>query len=108
MSNPPFVARESDADHVRADGAFWCPYACGDLAAIDPALLEFDKRTTGVEQFRELTREVHSHGGHLFLDLVINHTGWGSTLQENHPEWFLREPNDDSPALVRGATCGQI
>ena len=24
------------------------------------------------------------------LDLVINHTGWGSVLQENHPEWFRR------------------
>jgi predicted glycogen debranching enzyme len=26
----------------------------------------------------------------VFLDIVINHTGWGSNLQENHPEWFLR------------------
>ena len=76
-------------------GRFGSPYACGDLTVIDPALVEFDKRTTGVEQFRELARGVHSHGGQLFLDLVINHTGWGSTLQENHPEWFLREPNGD-------------
>ena len=76
-------------------GRFGSPYACGDLTAIDPALVEFDKRTTGVEQFRELTRGVHSYGGQLFLDLVINHTGWGSTLQENHPDWFLREPNGD-------------
>ena len=76
-------------------GRFGSPYACGDLTSIDPALVEFDKRTTGVEQFRELARGVHSHGGQLFLDLVINHTGWGSTLQENHPEWFLREPNGD-------------
>ncbi|MDB6036995.1 MAG: glgE2, partial [Verrucomicrobiales bacterium] len=30
-------------------------------------------------------------GGRVFLDVVINHTGWGSTLQEDHPEWFLRE-----------------
>ena len=37
---------------------------------------------------------MHSHGGQLFLDLVINHR-LGSTLQENHPEWFLREPNGD-------------
>ena len=29
----------------------------------------------------------------MFLDIVINHTGWGSTLQENHPEWFLRKPD---------------
>ena len=27
------------------------------------------------------------------LDVVINHTGWGSALFENHPGWFLREPD---------------
>ena len=26
----------------------------------------------------------------MFLDIVINHTGWGSVLQEKRPEWFLR------------------
>ena len=25
--------------------------------------------------------------------MVINHTGWGSTLFENHPEWFVRRPD---------------
>ena len=74
-------------------GRFGSPYACLDLTAIDPALIEFDKRTTGVDQFRELARAVHQRGARLFLDMVINHTGWGSTLQENHPEWFLREAN---------------
>ena len=28
-----------------------------------------------------------------FIDIVINHTGWGSTLQENHPEFFLQNPD---------------
>ncbi|MBI3876383.1 MAG: amylo-alpha-1,6-glucosidase, partial [Verrucomicrobia bacterium] len=72
-------------------GRFGSPYACGDLTAIDPALVEFDKRTTGVEQFRELTFTAHSLGGKVFLDLVINHTGWDSSLRENHPEWYLRD-----------------
>jgi predicted glycogen debranching enzyme len=72
-------------------GRFGSPYACGDLLAIDPALIEFDQRTTGVEQFQELAFDVHARGGRLFLDIVINHTGWGSTLQERHPEWFARE-----------------
>jgi predicted glycogen debranching enzyme len=71
-------------------GRFGSPYACQDLLAIDPALVEFDRRTTGVEQFCELAYGVHDHGGRLFLDVVINHTGWGATLQENHPEWYLR------------------
>jgi glycosidase len=71
-------------------GRFGSPYAVQDLAAIDPSLVEFDRRTTGIDQFRELTYAVHLKGGRVFLDVVINHTGWGSTLQENHPEWFRR------------------
>jgi predicted glycogen debranching enzyme len=69
------------------------PYAALDLTAIDPALVVFDKRTTGVDQFHELTYATHLRGGRVFLDIVINHTGWGSWLQENHPEWFLRNPD---------------
>ncbi|MBT6450365.1 MAG: amylo-alpha-1,6-glucosidase, partial [Verrucomicrobiales bacterium] len=48
-------------------GRFGSPYACGDLTAIDPALVEFDKRTTGVEQFCELTDAVHGYGGQVFV-----------------------------------------
>ncbi|HEX3800021.1 MAG TPA: amylo-alpha-1,6-glucosidase [Verrucomicrobiae bacterium] len=71
-------------------GRFGSPYAALDLAGIDPALVVFDRRTTGVDQFRELTYATHLKGGRVFLDIVINHTGWGSNLQENHPEWMLR------------------
>jgi starch synthase (maltosyl-transferring) len=71
-------------------GRFGSPYAALDLKAVDPALVEFDQRTTGIDQFRELTYSVHLAGGRVFLDIVINHTGWGSVLQENRPEWFLR------------------
>ncbi|HWF19066.1 MAG TPA: alpha-amylase family glycosyl hydrolase, partial [Verrucomicrobiae bacterium] len=72
-------------------GRFGSPYASLDLTGIDPALVVFDRRTTGVDQFRELTYAMHLKGGRVFLDMVINHTGWGSNLQENHPEWFLRD-----------------
>src|SRR5438552_2479950 len=82
-------------------GRFGSPYAGLDLTAIDPALIDFDRRTTGVEQFRELSCAVHAHGARLFLDLVINHTGWSSTLHERHPEWFLRGP--DGAFLSPGA-----
>jgi len=74
-------------------GRFGSPYAALDLTAIDPALVVFDRRTTGIDQFRELAYEVHRRGARLFLDIVINHTGWGSRLQEDHPEWFLRQPD---------------
>ena len=76
-------------------GRFGSPYASLDLTAIDPALVEFDRRTTGVDQFCELTYETHRLGGRVFLDIVTNHTGWGSVLQETHPEWFLRNDKGD-------------
>jgi starch synthase (maltosyl-transferring) len=82
-------------------GRFGSPYAALDLTAIDPALVVFDKRTTGVDQFRELTYAVHERGGRVIIDIVINHTGWGSMLQENHPEWFLR--NADGTFASPGA-----
>ncbi|MFO1502130.1 MAG: alpha-amylase family glycosyl hydrolase [Verrucomicrobiota bacterium] len=72
-------------------GRFGSPYASQDLTAIDPALVEFDRRTTGIDQFRELTYAAHLKGARVFLDIVTNHTGWGSTLQENHPDWFLAD-----------------
>jgi predicted glycogen debranching enzyme len=74
-------------------GRYGSPYAALDLTAIDPALVVFDKRTTGIDQFRELTYATHLRGARVFLDMVINHTGWGSVLQEKHPEWFLRQPD---------------
>jgi starch synthase (maltosyl-transferring) len=71
-------------------GRFGSPYASLDLTAIDPTLVEFDRLTTGVDQFRELTYATHLKGARVFLDIVTNHTGWGSALQENRPEWFER------------------
>src|SRR5579862_2051526 len=76
-------------------GQFGSPYAALDFMAVDPALVVFDKRTTGVDQFRELTYATHLRGGRVFLDIVINHTGWGSTLQEERPEWFERKPDGE-------------
>jgi len=72
-------------------GRYGSPYACQDLTGIDPAYIELDKRTNGVQQFEELTSAMHRRGGRVFLDMVINHTGWGSRLWEDRPEWFLRD-----------------
>ena len=76
-------------------GRFGSPYAALDFCAVDPSLVVFDKRTTGVDQFRELTYATHLRGGRVILDIVINHTGWGSKLQEERPEWFLRKPDGE-------------
>ncbi|HEX7570171.1 MAG TPA: amylo-alpha-1,6-glucosidase, partial [Verrucomicrobiae bacterium] len=76
-------------------GRFGSPYAALDLTAVDPALVEFDQRTTGIDQFCELASAAHSLGARVFIDIVINHTGWGSTLQENHPEFFLKKSDGE-------------
>lgn len=43
-------------------GRFGSPYALQHLTAVDPALVEFDRRSTGLEQFGELAYAVHSRG----------------------------------------------
>ncbi|HEY3863447.1 MAG TPA: amylo-alpha-1,6-glucosidase [Verrucomicrobiae bacterium] len=90
-------------------GRFGSPYACQDLTAIDPALVEFDKKTNGAGQFCELTREAHRRGARVLLDMVINHTGWGSTLFENHPAWFAHDADGTfvSPGAW-GVTWGDL
>ncbi len=90
-------------------GRFGSPYAALDLTGIDPALVVFDQRTTAVDQFRELTYAAHLKGAHVFIDLAINHTGWGSRLLEDHPEWFLRNPDGTfkSPGAW-GVTWGDL
>jgi glycogen debranching enzyme len=74
-------------------GRYGSPYAALDLTAIDPALVEFDRHATAADQFRELADAVHARGGLLLLDVVLNHTGWGSRLMDEHPEWFERDPD---------------
>ncbi len=67
------------------------PFAALDYFAVDPALAEFDRRTTVTDQFLELVDGVHAVGGRIFMDIPVNHTGWGSRLQEEHPEYFVRD-----------------
>ncbi len=72
-------------------GEYGCPFAALDFLSVDPAMAEFDERATPLDQFKELIDAVHSRNGLFFVDLPANHTGWASTLQTHHPEWFHRE-----------------
>lgn len=82
-------------------GRMGSPYAGKSLVDIDPSITTFDKKSTAIEQFEELTKAIHQKGGKLFIDLVINHTGWGSQLFENYPEFFERR--DDGEFVSPGA-----
>ncbi|MBR1921508.1 MAG: glycogen debranching enzyme N-terminal domain-containing protein [Kiritimatiellae bacterium] len=72
-------------------GEYGCPFAATDFLSVDPAMAEFDGYTTPLDQFRELIDAVHARRGLFFVDLPANHTGWASTLQTHHPDWFRRE-----------------
>ena len=72
-------------------GEYGCPFAATDFLSVDPAMAEFDTRATPLEQFKELIGAVHARDGLFFIDLPANHTGWASTLQTHHPDWFRRD-----------------
>ncbi len=72
-------------------GEYGCPFAALDFLSVDPAMAEFDERATPLDQFKEMIDAVHSRNGLFFVDLPANHTGWASTLQTHHPDWFHRE-----------------
>ena len=71
-------------------GRIGSPFAALDYFAVDPALAEFDTKVTPMEQFCELIDAVHSYGGKIFMDIPVNHTGWASKLQQEHPEYFIK------------------
>ena len=74
--------------YARLGGHFGSPFAALDFRDVDPALAEFDRQTTPMDQFLELVDAVHDRDAKIFLDIPANHTGWGSRLQIEHPEWF--------------------
>ena len=72
-------------------GEYGCPFAATDFYSVDPAMAEFDEYATPLDQFKELIGAVHARKGLMLVDLPANHTGWASTLQTHHPDWFHRE-----------------
>ncbi len=76
-------------------GRYGSAFAALDFLSVDPALAEFDKRATPLDQFRELVDAVHGRSGFLFMDLPANHTGWAATLQTHHPDWYRRKADGE-------------
>ena len=76
-------------------GRYGSPFAATDYFAVDPALAEFDTAATPMEQFIELIDAVHARGGRIFMDMPVNHTGWASKLQNEHPDYFIRKSDGE-------------
>ena len=82
-------------------GRYGSPYASLDFTAVDPALAEFDRKATPLDQFMELADAIHRENAKLFIDIAINHTGWAAKIHEEHPDWLVRE--DDGSIHSPGA-----
>ncbi len=82
-------------------GRFGSPFAPLDFFTVDPSMAVFDRHTTPLEQFTQLVADIHARDGLVLIDLPADHTGWGSTLQVHHPEWFSR--NEDGSFASPGA-----
>ena len=82
-------------------GRFGSPFAALDFFNVNPAYAEFDSKTTPMEQFSELVDAVHARNARIFIDIPVNHTGWASKVQIDHPEWFVRK--DDGTFVSPGA-----
>ncbi|MBI9018390.1 MAG: glycogen debranching enzyme N-terminal domain-containing protein [Phycisphaerae bacterium] len=69
-------------------GMYGSPYATTDYFGIDHTYGTFNRYKTIEDQFIDLTSTIHGLGARAFLDMVINHTGWASSLLFTHRNWF--------------------
>lgn len=69
--------------HEARKGSWGSPYAIDDYRAVNP---DFGTE----DDLAALATAVKSHGMKLMIDVVYNHTGVGSVLSKEHPEWFFQ------------------
>lgn len=73
---------------VKRKGTLGSPYSIRDYMAIDPAL--------GTEaDLKAFVDTAHSLKMRVIMDLVANHTSWGSVLAVRHPDWFKHGTNGE-------------
>ena len=64
-------------------GEFGSPYSIKDYYAVDP-----NYGTVG--DYKRLVSEAHARGMKVIMDLVADHTAWGSVLMQ-HPEFYKHD-----------------
>ena len=69
-------------------GMYGSPYATTDYFGIDHTYGTFSRYKTIEDQLIDLTSTIHGLGAKVFLDMVINHTGWASTILFKHRQWI--------------------
>ncbi|MBL8659554.1 MAG: alpha-amylase [Rhodospirillales bacterium] len=67
-------------------------YAVKDYYALNPVFQGRSKKAAD-KLIAGFLKEAEKRGIRVMMDLVINHTGNDSVLADEHPEWFVREPD---------------
>jgi len=74
-------------------GMYGSPYATTDYFGIEHSYAYFSQYQTIEDQFIDLTSTIHGLGAKVFLDMVINHTGWASSINFTHKHWHKVDEN---------------
>ncbi|HZR16910.1 MAG TPA: alpha-amylase family glycosyl hydrolase [Verrucomicrobiae bacterium] len=74
-------------------GASRSLYSIADYFRFNPALLDREDSASPDEQFRHMMEVARQAGLKLMIDLVINHSAIDAPITQEHPEWFVREPD---------------
>ncbi len=82
-------------------GMYGSPYATTDYLGIDHTYGTFSHYKTIEDQLIDLTSTIHGLGAKVFIDMVINHTGWASSLLFTRRQWFKSQP--DTKLISPGA-----
>ena len=78
---------------IQQTGSSRSLYSIADYFSFNSDLLDPASSTAQEEQVRGMMGEAHSSGLKVMIDLVINHCAADSPLTQEHPEWFVREPD---------------
>lgn len=68
-------------------------YSVRDYLAVNP---EFGT----LDDFKQLVRAAHAAGMRLIIDWVANHTAWDHVWVDAHPDWYLKDAQDQIHSYV--------
>ena len=71
------------------------PYAISDYLSVNPNL-------GGLHDFKELVNRCHELGLKIIIDIVFNHTACDSELVIEHPNWFIKNSDNQYISKVSG------
>lgn len=96
----PHIQRAADmgfdwvfVNPIQKSGMSGSLYSIVDYFQLDPRIVDPGSSLTPDQQMSEAIRFAEELGIKMMVDLVINHCACDSKLAQEHPAWFVREPD---------------